>query len=220
MTPDDERIHYLESEGGASLSPADRASLDELRTLLRDPAVWEHPDPGLEDRVAAAIAAESGVPPSPAAVPRAARRRRVRVRWPLYSSALVGAAAVAAVVIALTLNAGPSPERLAMLVTGTSLAPGAHGSATLTQTGSGWRIDLSATGLVHLDNGRYYQAWLKNAAGTLVPVGTFNDAAHVTLWSGVPATAFRTLTVTEQLANGNPASSGKRVLIGTIRARS
>ena len=67
-------------------------------------------------------------------------------------------------------------------------------------------------------DGRYYQAWLKNSAGVLVPIGTFNDAVNVTLWSGVPVTQFRTLTVTRQQANGNPASSGRRVLIGTIRS--
>ena len=94
--------------------------------------------------------------------------------------------------------------------------PGAHGSATLTKMSSGWQIELSATGLPHLSNGRYYQAWLKNSAGILVPVGTFNDADKVTLWSGAPVTQFRTLSVTRQQANGNPASSGRRVLTGTI----
>jgi hypothetical protein len=83
---------------------------------------------------------------------------------------------------------------------------------------SGWQVELSASGLPHLTNGRYYQAWLKNSAGVLVPIGTFNDAAKVTLWSGVPVTQFRTLTVTRQEANGNPASSGQRVLIGTIKS--
>jgi len=96
--------------------------------------------------------------------------------------------------------------------------PNGGWSATLTKTTSGWRIELAATGLPHRANGRYYQAWLKNAAGILVPVGTFNDAEHVTLWSGVPVTQFRTLTVTQQQANGDPASSGRRVLVGTIRA--
>ena len=105
-----------------------------------------------------------------------------------------------------------------MVVTGTSLAPGAHGSATLTKMSSGWQVELSATGLPHLPDGRYYQAWLKNSAGVLVPIGTFNDALKVTLWSGVPVTQFRTLTVTRQEANGNPASSGQRVLIGTIKS--
>jgi hypothetical protein len=105
-----------------------------------------------------------------------------------------------------------------MVLSGTDLADGAHGSATLTKTASGWRIQLSATGLPRLANGRYYEAWLKNPAGVLVPVGTFNQAVNVTLWAGVPPTSFPTLTVTQQLANGNPASSGKRVLVGTIRA--
>jgi hypothetical protein len=104
-----------------------------------------------------------------------------------------------------------------MVVTGTPLAPNAHGSATLTKTSSGWRINLAATGLPRLSNGRYYQAWVKNPTGTLVPVGTFNDAVNVTLWSGVPITQYRTLTVTRQQANGNPASSGQRVLIGTAQ---
>jgi hypothetical protein len=102
-----------------------------------------------------------------------------------------------------------------MVVSGTSLAPGAHGSGTLTKTESGWRIELSASGLPHLANGRYYQAWLKSSAGILVPVGTFNDAQHVTLWSGAPVTQFRSFSVTVQQANGNPASSGRRVLLGT-----
>src|SRR5215467_13133024 len=114
------------------------------------------------------------------------------------------AAVAAALVIALGSNSG-TPLRFAMVVSGTSLAPGAHGSGTLTKTQSGWRIELSATGLQHLSNGRYYQAWLKNAAGILVPVGTFNDAQKVTLWSGAPVTQFSNFSVTEQHANGNPA---------------
>jgi hypothetical protein len=118
--------------------------------------------------------------------------------------------------IALSANS-TQPLRFAMVVSGTPLAPGAHGSATLTKTESGWRIELSATGLPHLANGRYYQAWLKNSAGILVPIGTFNDAQHVTLWSGAPVTQFRAFSVTRQLANGNPASSGQRVLVGIAR---
>jgi hypothetical protein len=106
-----------------------------------------------------------------------------------------------------------------MVISGTGLAPSAHGSATLTKTSSGWRIALSATGLPRLANGRYYEAWLQNAAGVLVPVGTFNDTRQVTLWAGVPPPEFPSLTVTQQRANGNPASSGKRVLTGAIGAK-
>lgn len=220
MTPsDDERIAYLAGEPVESLSGADRADLDELRSMLSSAAMWDEPDPGLEDRIVSAIADAASHPGPQRAPSRPARSRfGAFFRRPVIAfGSLAAAAAVIAVVLVVALggSSGPAQLRFAMVVHGTPLAPGAHGNATLTKTASGWRIELSATGLPHVQNGRYYQAWLKNAAGTLVPVGTFNDARQVTLWSGVPVTQFRTLTVTQQQANGNPASSGRKVLVGT-----
>ncbi len=235
MTPsDDERIAYLAGEPVESLSDADRADLDGLRSMLSSAAMWDEPDPGLEDRIVSTIAdaAAQRAPSSPAAAPsptrpsptRPASARPSRSRFGAFFrrpviafGSLAAVAAVIAVVLVVALggNSGPAQLRFAMVVHGTPLAPGAQGDATLTKTASGWRIELSATGLPHLQNGRYYQAWLKNTAGILVPVGTFNDARQVTLWSGVPVTQFRTLTVTQQQANGNPVSSGRKVLIGT-----
>ena len=217
---DDDRIAYLAGGAAGSLSAQERSELDELRGLLSAPATWEEPDPGLEDRVVAAIADEAQARPSSARVGRRVFLRRPSFRRPAY--AVAGFAAVVAAVIAIALalsNSNRAPTRLAMVVSGTPLAPGANGSATLTKTSSGWRIELSATGLPHLANGRYYEAWLKNAAGVLVPVGTFNDARHVTLWAGVPPTQYPALTVTRQQASGNPASSGERVLTGTVAAK-
>lgn len=52
--------------------------------------------------------------------------------------------------------------------------------------------------------------------GTLVPIGTFHDGDHVVLWAGVALEQFPTLTVTEEDADGNQASSGRRVLVGTV----
>jgi len=213
---DNERIAYLSGEPVESLTPQERAELDELRALLEAPAAWEEPDTGLEDRVVAAIAAEARGPVA-APAPTKPARARWRLRRPVLAFGGLATAA-AAIAVALVIALGGSstkPLQFAMVVNGTSLAPGAHGSATLTKTQSGWRIELSATGLQHLANGRYYQAWLKNSAGILVPVGTFNDAQKVTLWSGAPVTQFRSFSVTVQQANGNPASSGKRVLVGT-----
>ena len=166
-------------------------------------------------------------PPQPSRQLKKPRRERSWVitilERPAYAFGLL--AVLVAVVAGTTListscggSPSPPPLQFAMVVNGTSLAPGAHGSATLTKMSSGWQVELSATGLPHLSNGRYYQAWLKNSAGVLVPIGTFNDAVKVTLWSGVPVTQFRTLTVTRQEANGNPASSGQRVLTGTIKS--
>jgi hypothetical protein len=221
MTPDDDdRIAYLAGEAVESLTPRERKELDELRELLRAPDTWVEPDSTLESRVVDAIVEEARARPSAQRVPRLAKRPRLTLWRPTFAFGTFAAAAAAAVIIAvaLTNSSGPPPQRFAMVVVGTDLAPGVRGSATLTKTSSGWRIELSATGLPHLANGRYYEAWLKNAAGILVPVGTFNDARHITLWAGVPPTAFPMLTVTEQLADGNPASSGRRVLTGRISA--
>jgi hypothetical protein len=216
---DNDRISYLSGEPVDALTPPERAELDELRTLLESPAAWEEPDPALEDRVLNAVAHE--VRRTSAAEGAKEPRTRIWSRWrprrpALALGGLASAAAAIAVALVIALSGNSAqPLRFAMVVSGTPLAPGAHGSATLTKTESGWRIDLSATGLPHLANGRYYQAWLKNSAGILVPVGTFNDAQHVTLWSGAPVTQFRAFSVTRQVANGNPASSGQRVLVGT-----
>ena len=55
-----DRIAYLAGEPGESLSPAERAQLDELRTVLSASETWEEPDPGLEDRIVAAIGSSAG----------------------------------------------------------------------------------------------------------------------------------------------------------------
>jgi hypothetical protein len=226
VTPsDDERIAYLAGEDAASLPAAEMAALDALRAELGAAAVWEEPPDELEDRVVLAVtreaAQERGRAPAPTPSPLRWSRLRARLaRRPALSLSLpLAAVAAAAVVVVLITSSSASnpPLQFAMVVQGTALAPGAHGSATLTKTLSGWRIQLSATGLPRRDGTEFYQAWLKNAAGVLVPVGTFNDARKVTLWSGVPVTKFRSLTVTQQEANGNPKSTGRKVLIGTIR---
>jgi hypothetical protein len=225
-TEDEDRIAYLAGEPVESLTPPERAELDELRTLLQSRSAWEEPDPGLEDRVVEAIDAEAGA--AEAAVPAARKdaRRRFRPRAlfarPAFVVGSVCAAASAAIVAAVLAGGGggPAPSHFAMVVHGTRLAPGARGSAMLTRRSDGWEINLSVSGLPRRENDLYYEAWLENAAGVLVPVGTFNNASDVTLWSGVPVTQFQKITVTQQRANGDPASSGKRVLTGTIAAGS
>ena len=132
--------------------------------------------------------------------------------------ALIGVAAAAVVAVAIGAavfgSAGPA-DRFEAALTPTGLIPGASGEATLTKTSSGWRIELDATGLPRLDDGRFYQAWLRNAAGVLVPIGSFNESRDVTLWAGVSPEDFPTLTVTRERADDDQASSGERVLVGT-----
>jgi len=132
---------------------------------------------------------------------------------------LAGAAAVTVVgAVALGLivfGSSTSAEQFHAALGAPPSAPVATGQATLTKTSSGWRINLDAPELPRLDRGFFYEAWLRNKAGVLVPIGTFNEGKKVTLWAGMSPETFRTLTVTRERANGDQASSGEKVLVGT-----
>jgi hypothetical protein len=213
MSTDDDRVANLAGEGGVSLDPVELAELEELRALLADPSVWADPDPSLEDRVVSAIAAEaSGTQARPVVVPLRSRSRRP---WLIAVAGAAAAAVIALVAVVSLRDDGTSAEHFSIGLTATELVPGAAGNAELTKTVSGWRIELDATGLPRLDGGRFYQAWLKQG-DVLVPVGTFNEGNDVTLWAGVSPKDFTTLTITQEDADGNQASSGQRVLVGTL----
>ncbi len=138
-------------------------------------------------------------------------------RWSRPGILIAAAAAVVAVALTAVLvlrNANPERTFTASLEA-TELAPGAGGTATMVRTPSGWEIRLEAYGLPRLDGGDFYQAWMRNDDGTLVPVGTFNEGTDVVLWGGVSPAMFATFTVTRETADGDQNSSGQRVLVGT-----
>lgn len=217
------RIDYLAGDTDVRLGETDQAELDELRDLLADPTLWAEPPAGLEDAVVATITAQSPEQ-SPARPPdqppdelAAARHRRAERSGWRRSAVWVGvAAALVAAVVTGVLVLRPAGERtFDVALSATDLVPAASGQAVMVKKDSGWEITLNATGLPRLDNGRFYQGWLRNADGVLVPIGTFNDGTDVVLWSGVSPEAFPTLTVTQEQADGDQASSGRRVLVGT-----
>ena len=231
---DDDRVAYLAGEDGGAVPTdavdptdvddrADLDDLDELRALLADEALWAEPPAGLEDSIVAAIAGEArpeARPDAPSApVPPArpvssldARRSR---RWGVVLASAAAVVLVAAAGVFLVTRDGTN-EGTAVELTPTDVLPGAAGTAHVKRFDSGWRILLDATGLPRLDDGAFYQAWLRDADGVLVPIGTFNEGADVVLWAGVSPERFSTLTVTEERADGDQASSGRRVLVGTI----
>jgi Anti-sigma-K factor rskA len=215
---DNDRIEYLAGEPASALDPAERADLDDLRALLADPSVWAEPGPGLEDNVTAAVTrAAASAQAEPNGSVQAITARRRRGRRPRVLAAMAGLTAVAAaavIAVVISLGGGTHPLQYQAALAGTALAPAATAQVTLTQTTSGWQIVLRGHGLPRLDNGYYYEAWLKSPAGILVPIGTFNQPEDVTLWAGVPPTQYPTVTITRQRANGNPKSSGQRVLVG------
>ena len=212
---DEDRIAYLAGGAPGPIDPADLAELDELRALLADPAMWAEPGQHLEDTIVGAIA-DAKARGGQATGEQSARRARQRPRRAAMAWA-AGAAAAAVIAIAVgigvTWGNGTHATTFSAALSGTSLAPGATGQATLTKTTAGWDIVLHVTGLPRLDNGRFYEAWLKNPAGILVPIGTFNQSGDIRLWAGVPPTQFPAIAITRQLA-GNPKSSGQRVLVG------
>jgi hypothetical protein len=184
----------------ADLTPAERAEIERVNDVLADPAVWAEPPPYLQEAVVAAIAEEAG----------AGKRRRLVL-------ALVGIAAAVLLAVGVTVGVyvnRDQPVEFAASLSGTELSPDASGDVTLTKTPSGWDIRLHATGLPRREDGEFYQAWLKNDAGLLVPIGSFNDGRDVTLWSGVGPADFPTLTITQEVADGDQASSGLVVLMG------
>lgn len=195
-----ERRAVLEARVAASSELADRlAEQERAVTLTRSASAEVEAPAALRARVEAQRRAR-GTPVSPRLV-------------------AVGAAAAVAVVVVIGLavfGSSSSATRFQVALAATRLAPGANGEATLTKTSSGWRIELDATGLPRLDGGRFYEAWLRNASGLLVPVGTFNEGTNVTLWAGVSPKLFRTVTVTRERADGDQTSSGEKVLVGTV----
>ena len=198
-----DRRAELDSQIAASPILADRlAEQERAVALLRGAADEADAPAGLRARVEAQ---------------RSARTVRTPRRLAL-SGVAVAAVAVAAIAVALV-SSGSHGTRFQAALRPTALVPGAGGDATLTKTSSGWRIRLDTTGLPRLADGRFYEAWLRNSAGVLVPVGTFNEGRNVTLWAGVPPTSFTMLTVTRERADGNQASSGEKVLVGPVRTR-
>ena len=197
-----ERRGALEARVAASSELADRLAEQQRAVALARSAAAEVEAP-------ASLRARIGARPRPRRMPTS--RRLV----------LVGAVATAAaaVVIGLVVSrSGTSAEQFRAAMAPTGLVPGARGEATLTKTSSGWRIELDASGLPRLDGGRFYEAWLRNSDGVLVPVGTFNEGQNVTLWAGVSPKDFTLLTVTREQADGDQASSGEKVLVGTASA--
>ena len=221
---DDERIAYLAGDASAPIDPDARAEIDKLRGVLADPAVWAEPPPNLEERIVDAIAADDRPSDTPegqesgesttASPGNVVRLRTRRVRY-----AILGAAAAVLIAVGLAIgltNQATEPAEFAASLQGTDLAPNASGQATLTQTDGGWEIQLQAQGLPRRDDGAYYEAWLKNETGVLVPIGTFNQPNDITLWAGVAPSDYPTITITRQHASGDQASTGKVVLQGTI----
>jgi Anti-sigma-K factor rskA len=211
-------VAELAALADGSLAPDRRAPLE-----ARIAASSELSERLAEQRRAVALARSAAVEvEAPASLrERIDQQRRGRQRPSPRRPVMIGAAATAATVVAFAIGlavfkSGTAGERFQAALAATDLAPGASGQATLTKTSSGWRIELDAIGLPRLAGRRFYEAWLRDRVGVLVPIGTFNEGRKVTLWAGVSPKEYPTLTVTRERTDGDQASSGEKVLVGTV----
>jgi Anti-sigma-K factor rskA, C-terminal len=213
----EERERLIADARAGSLDPQEAAELALLADVLGDSSTWAEPRARLEDAVVRAVA--DAEPTTTRSRTPAARSEARRQRRRVLASASAAAAVIATVVATvLVTQGGTSPDYEAQL-RGTVSAPGAQASADITRNDAGFQITLDANGLPALRAGEYYQAWLKNAAGALVPIGTFSSSdGRVTLWSGLSPKDFPTITVTVEGADNDQTSSGRRVLVGEARA--
>ena len=214
------------SQAADALDAAGPSRDDRPVPATTDPFAATGPFPAITDAAPLAAVNDDGTPIDLAA----ARERRVardnaraaggaaRRRWARPGILVAAAAAVIAVALTgvlLLRDTGTPQRRFDVALSATELAPGASGDASMVKTDSGWEIHLQATGLPRLDNGAFYQAWLRNADGVLVPIGSFNEGTDVTLWAGVSPETFSTFTITKETADGNQDSSGQRVMSGS-----
>jgi hypothetical protein len=210
-------VAELAALADGSVAPEDRAALE--ARIAASPILAER----LAEQERAVVllrgAADEADAPAGLRARLEAQRSTPNLRTP-RRLALAGAAAaaVAAAAIAVAVaGSGSHSDRFQAELGPTTLAPRAQGKATLTRASSGWRVHLDATGLPRLAGDRFYEAWLRSPAGALVPIGTFNEGRDVTLWAGVSPASFTVLTVTREQADGNQASSGEKVLVGSVR---
>jgi len=200
------------------LVPSEATEVSLLADLLADPSTWVESRAGLEDEVVRAVV-ESG--PGLHLAPQA--QTVSSSRWH-HRVAMIGGAAAAALIL-IAVFAGVLVRHTEARIVydaqlqATALAPGAHASAGVMHSAAGFRVVLDAHELPPLPDGQYYQAWLKNAEGIGVPIGTFSSSQdYVTLWAGASPDEFPIISVTIEAADNNQASSGQAVLVGQLRA--
>jgi anti-sigma-K factor RskA len=166
------------------------------------------------------------VPPPPLRVPAADPRRpraaatrgRLRTRRaPLLAAASAGlAAAAAALVIALVGSGGGDDRRSTTLAL--RALPGASGRASLTISGAA--AELRGSGLPPSGAHDYYEAWLADARGRMVSMGTFrvgrDGRVDVHMPVAVDVSRYALVDVSREPDDGDPGHSDTSVLRATL----
>jgi len=133
-------------------------------------------------------------------------------------TAVAAVAAAAAILVVITV-VDSSPDGTNVALAATENAPGAGGSATITETDGGLRIELDAWGLPPNADDEYYEAWLTSESGW-VPLGAVEEGKEVVLSAGVSLDGYEGLCVTRRAKGASSADerdTSHRMLYGQVR---
>ncbi len=211
--------------------PACTAEIESFRGTVELAGLSDYgrdaPAPG--EHVWAAISTELGFGPadeqreSPATIePAVPLRRRRWIRWVApIAAAVVGIALGAGAVIlvqdrvnSVTVDAtapltpvpgGPLPA-----------ADGQLGTAELVTARTGQQVRVDAAGLPPTTSASY-EVWLFGDDGRMVSLGTLADGSgSFTVPEGIDTTQYRTVDISDEPPDGNPAHSGISLVRGTF----
>ena len=185
--------------------PSCRDVLDEVHRahgMLQ--AAAASPPPELKDWVLARVRNE--------------RRHPQAGRWKIWLPAAAALVVVAllgfGVIRAFT---GPSDG---LALSATSAAPQAGGELRGERIGDNLKVELDAWGLPEPGDGGYYEMWYAREGGGRISCGTFSATpdgrATVSMSAPVSAVAYPEIEITQEPDDGNPGSSGKVVLKGSL----
>jgi anti-sigma-K factor RskA len=106
-------------------------------------------------------------------------------------------------------------------LTATALAPGASGELRGEKVGENLRVELEVEGLPELRKHEYYEMWYATESGERISCGTFRAQSEgrttVNLTAPALATSYPVIEVTREPDDGDPAASGKKILVGDLR---
>jgi hypothetical protein len=106
-------------------------------------------------------------------------------------------------------------------LTATALAPGASGELRGEKVGENLRVELEVEDLPELQKHEYYEMWYATEDGERISCGTFRVKSEgpttVNLTAPALATSYPVIEVTREPDDGDPAVSGRKILVGDIR---
>ena len=185
--------------------PACRDDLDDVRhahVILR--SAVDGPPPELKDWVLARAKNEE--------------RSRPRSRRWIWLPAAAALLVIAVLGFGVLRTISGPPDGLAL--TATSLAPQAGGELRGKRIGNNFKVELDAWGLPKPGGGKYYEMWYARKGKGRISCGTFSAQQHghttVSMSAPASAVAYPEVEVTLESADGNPGSSGKVVLKGSL----